>query len=87
MTSEIADHWGKGDVYSLIVSALNKMSKPLDGLTLEDLASVDHFTRAVFPQQLNSRIYSRSRSTSTFWISAAGWAAPLATWQTDFNAR
>ncbi|QLQ02518.1 MAG: methyltransferase domain-containing protein [Thiobacillus sp.] len=43
MTSEIADHWGKGDVYSLIVSALNKMSKPLDGLTLEDLASVDHF--------------------------------------------
>lgn len=43
MTSEIADHWGKGDVYSLIVSALNKMTKPLDGLTLEDLAPVDHF--------------------------------------------
>lgn len=43
MTSEIADHWGKGDVYSLIVSALNKMSKPLDGLTPEDLAPVDHF--------------------------------------------
>lgn len=43
MTSEIAEHWGKGDVYSLIVSALNKMSKPLEGLTLEDLASVDHF--------------------------------------------
>ena len=39
----IADHWGRGDVYGLIVSALNKMSKPLDGLTLEDLASVDHF--------------------------------------------
>lgn len=43
MTSEIADHWGKGDVYSLIVSALNQMTKPLDGLTLEDLAPVDHF--------------------------------------------
>lgn len=43
MTSEIADHWGKGDIYSLIVSALNKMSKPLDILTLEDLAPVDHF--------------------------------------------
>jgi SAM-dependent methyltransferase len=39
----IADHWAKGDVYGLIVSALNKMSKPLDGLTVEDLAPVDHF--------------------------------------------
>lgn len=43
MTNAIADHWGKGDVYGLIVSALNEMSKPLDRLTLEDLAPVDHF--------------------------------------------
>ncbi len=43
MTSEIADHWGKGDVYSLIISALNRMSKSLNDLTLEDLAPVDHF--------------------------------------------
>jgi hypothetical protein len=28
MTEAIADHWGKGDVYGLIVSALHKMSKP-----------------------------------------------------------
>jgi hypothetical protein len=26
MTNAIADHWGKGDVYGLIVSALSKMS-------------------------------------------------------------
>jgi SAM-dependent methyltransferase len=39
----IADHWATGDVYGLIVSALNKMSKPLEGLTVEDLAPVDHF--------------------------------------------
>jgi len=39
----IADHWGRGDVYGLIVSALNKMAKPLQGLTVEDLAPVDHF--------------------------------------------
>jgi SAM-dependent methyltransferase len=39
----IADHWGRGDVYGLIVSALNKMSKSLEGLTVEDLAPVDHF--------------------------------------------
>ena len=43
MTNAIADHWGTGDVYGLIVSALNKMSKPLEGLTVEDLAPVDHF--------------------------------------------
>ena len=45
----IADHWATGDVYGLIVSALNKMSKPLDGLTLEDLAPVDHFHARGFP--------------------------------------
>jgi SAM-dependent methyltransferase len=39
----IADHWAKGDVYASIVSALEKMSKPLDSLTVEDLAPVDHF--------------------------------------------
>ncbi|HEU4647100.1 MAG TPA: methyltransferase domain-containing protein, partial [Burkholderiales bacterium] len=43
MPTAIADHWGKGDVYGLIVSALHKMSKPLEGLTVEDLAPVDHF--------------------------------------------
>lgn len=45
----IADHWGRGDVYGLIVSALNKMSKPLEGLTIEDLAPVDHFHARGFP--------------------------------------
>ena len=49
MTNAIADHWGTGDVYSLIVSALNKASKPLDGLTVEDLAPVDHFHARGFP--------------------------------------
>lgn len=39
----IADHWGRGDIYGLIVSALHKMSKPLESLTVEDLAPVDHF--------------------------------------------
>jgi SAM-dependent methyltransferase len=39
----IADHWGRGDIYGSIVSALNQMSKSLEGLTVEDLAPVDHF--------------------------------------------
>jgi SAM-dependent methyltransferase len=45
----IADHWGRNDVYALIVSALAKMSKSLDGLTVEDLAPVDHFHARGFP--------------------------------------
>jgi SAM-dependent methyltransferase len=39
----IADHWGKGDVYGRILDALKQASKPLEGLTVEDLAPVDHF--------------------------------------------
>lgn len=42
-SKEIAEHWAKGDVYGLIVSALEKMSIPLERLTIEDLAPVDHF--------------------------------------------
>ena len=45
----IAAHWGSGDVYSLIVAALKKMAKPLDALTVEDLAPVDHFHARGFP--------------------------------------
>jgi SAM-dependent methyltransferase len=46
---EIADHWGRGDIYGLITSALKKMSKPLEKLTMEDLAPVDHFHARGFP--------------------------------------
>jgi SAM-dependent methyltransferase len=46
---EIADHWGKGDVYGLIMSALKNLSKPLEDLTIEDLAPVDHFHARGFP--------------------------------------
>lgn len=49
MTDAIAEHWGKGDVYGRIVAALEKMSKPLDGLTIEELAPVDHFHARGFP--------------------------------------
>lgn len=45
----IADHWAKGDVYALIVSALGKMNEPLDSITIEDLAPVDHFHARGFP--------------------------------------
>lgn len=45
----IADHWGRGDVYGLITSALARASKPLAGLTVEDLAPVDHFHARGFP--------------------------------------
>jgi SAM-dependent methyltransferase len=45
----IADHWGKGDVFALITSALTKQGKPLDALTVEDLAPVDHYHARGFP--------------------------------------
>jgi ubiquinone/menaquinone biosynthesis C-methylase UbiE len=45
----IADHWGKGDVYALIVSALETSSGSLDSVTVEDLAPVDHFHARGFP--------------------------------------
>ena len=38
----IAEHWGTGDVYARIVAALEQTSKPLNALTIQDLAPVDH---------------------------------------------
>lgn len=45
----IAGHWATGDVYARVVSALEKAGKPLAGLTVEDLAPVDHFHARGFP--------------------------------------
>ena len=45
----IADHWGTGDVYAPIEAALRQLGKPLDALTVEDLAPVDHFHARGFP--------------------------------------
>jgi hypothetical protein len=39
----IAAQWAKGDIYGLIVAALQNAGKALDTLTLEDLAPVDHY--------------------------------------------
>ncbi len=47
--ASIADHWADSDVYGLIVSALERASKSQDGLTVEDLAPVDHFHARGFP--------------------------------------
>ena len=45
----VADHWGKGDVYGLILSAAEKAGKAANALTAEDLAPVDHFHARGFP--------------------------------------
>jgi len=45
----ISGHWATGDVYARIESALKAASKPLDRLTVEDLAPVDHFHARGFP--------------------------------------
>ena len=49
----IADHWGSGDVYALILAALAKAGKSTDALTVEDLAPVDHFHARGFPATLD----------------------------------
>jgi SAM-dependent methyltransferase len=38
----ISDHWARGDVYALIVAALERSSKSLATLTIDDLAPIDH---------------------------------------------
>lgn len=48
-TSAIAEHWGRCDVYGLIVSALAKAGKSLEALTVEDLAPIDHYHARGFP--------------------------------------
>jgi len=45
----IAEHWATGDIYALIISALEASSKSLDSLTVEDLAPIDHFHARGFP--------------------------------------
>jgi SAM-dependent methyltransferase len=45
----IADHWGTGDVFALVLSALEKAGKSRERLTVEDLAPVDHFHARGFP--------------------------------------
>lgn len=54
----IAEHWGTGDIYALITSALSKTGKSLDSVTVEDLAPVDHFHARGFPatQELADRL-------------------------------
>lgn len=46
---QIAQHWASGDVYAMILSALETTGKSTDGLTVEDLAPVDHFHARGFP--------------------------------------
>jgi len=45
----VAEHWASGDVYGVIEAALCRLGKPLDTLTIEDLAPVDHFHARGFP--------------------------------------
>jgi SAM-dependent methyltransferase len=45
----IADHWAKGDVYGLILTALERVGKSPERLSIEDLAPIDHFHARGFP--------------------------------------
>ena len=41
-TKAVASHWAGDGIYATIVAALEKAGKPLDRLTLDDLAPLDH---------------------------------------------
>jgi len=45
----IADHWAKGDVYALILLALEKAGRSAEAPTIEDLAPLDHFHARGYP--------------------------------------
>lgn len=45
----VADHWASTDVYGRITAALEEAGKPLNALTIEDLAPVDQFHARGFP--------------------------------------
>jgi SAM-dependent methyltransferase len=49
----IADHWAKGDVYGLILSALERAGKSPESLSVEELAPIDHFHARGFPATVN----------------------------------
>lgn len=51
--TRVESHWAQGDVYALIVSALQRVGKSLDTLTVEDLAPVDHFHARGFPATID----------------------------------
>ena len=72
----VADHWAKGDVYGLILSALERAGKSLESLSAEDLAPVDHFHARGLPATVDLQIGYRSRQTTTSLISAAALADP-----------
>ena len=45
----ISEHWGKGDVFSRILSAMEQAGIDPKSATIEDLAPVDHFHARGFP--------------------------------------
>lgn len=61
----IADHWGTGDVYALIVAALKKAGKPLDGLIVENLAPIDHYHARGFTATVELIRHDRCRGSQT----------------------
>ena len=82
----IADHWGKGDVYALIISALEKAGKSPDALTVEDLAPVDHFHARGFPATVDLADRLPIKPNSIFSISAAALVARAGISRCAFSA-
>jgi len=78
----VADHWGRDDVYSLIVSILEKMSKPLDSLTMDDRVTLEHGDGHQLPyeERLFDGAYAQHVTMNGFRRKGRG-VAPTATIQ------
>lgn len=48
-TRAIGEHWATGDVYAIVMGALERAGKSVNALTVEDVAPVDHLHARGFP--------------------------------------
>jgi SAM-dependent methyltransferase len=86
-TTQIESHWARGDVYALIVSALQQAGKSPDSLTVEDLAPVDHFHARGFPATVDLADHLPIKSTDHVLDIGCGIGGPARYFAKRFGCR
>lgn len=76
-----------GDIYAVILGALAKAGKPLAGLTVEDLDSIDHLHARGLAATVELADRLPIRQGDEFSTSVAGWAGRRATSRSGSAAR
>ena len=86
-TTQIESHWARGDVYALMVSALQQAGKSPDSLTVEDLAPVDHFHARGFPATVDLADHLPIKSTDHVLDIGCGIGGPALYFAKRFGCR